>query len=113
MNPATEPRYTADTITDDALDDLYRQITTAEAIATSNRQHVRAIVPDLRDALTRTEAAEAALYAAELEIAQVVPHCINTDQQTGMRGALRIVTALREKARTGALERAAAEAPTD
>lgn len=58
-------------------------------------------------------AAAAALYAAELEIAEVVTHCTIPDQQTGMRGALRIVTALREKAWTGALERAAAEAPTD
>ncbi|MEW1548415.1 hypothetical protein [Streptomyces tsukubensis] len=62
----TQPRHTAKTITDDALDDLYRRVATAEAVAESNLAHVHAIVPDLRKALARAEHAEAATLAALL-----------------------------------------------
>lgn len=46
-------RYTASTITDDALDVLYRRIDTLEAVAAGNKRHVQLIVP----ALQRAEAA--------------------------------------------------------
>ncbi|MEW1638619.1 hypothetical protein AB0469_31745 [Streptomyces sp. NPDC093801] len=52
-------RHTADTITDDALDELYARIETLEAVAAGNKRHVQFIVPDLENALARAEQAEA------------------------------------------------------
>jgi hypothetical protein len=49
----TEHPYTASTITDDALDALYRRIETLEHVAAGNKRHVQQILPDL----WRTEAA--------------------------------------------------------
>ncbi|MFF4752668.1 hypothetical protein ACWD5R_11370 [Streptomyces sp. NPDC002514] len=43
-------RHTADTITDDALDALYRRIETLEHVAAGNKRHVQQIVPDLERA---------------------------------------------------------------
>lgn len=48
----SEPRYTASTITDDALDALYRRIETLEHVAAGNKRHVQLIVPDM-DRLAR------------------------------------------------------------
>ncbi|MFI8294052.1 DNA cytosine methyltransferase [Streptomyces sp. NPDC085614] len=61
-------RHTVDTITSDALDQLYaeleqlrRRVHTLEHVARSNRRHVRAIVPELEAATQRAERAEAAI----------------------------------------------------
>ncbi|MFL4904644.1 hypothetical protein ACJ6WF_16020 [Streptomyces sp. MMS24-I2-30] len=43
-------RHTADTITDDALDALYRRIETLEHVAAGNKRHVQLIVPELERA---------------------------------------------------------------
>jgi site-specific recombinase len=43
-------RHTANTITDEALDELYRRIDTLEHVAAGNRRHVQLIVPDLQRA---------------------------------------------------------------
>lgn len=53
----TETRYTASTITDNALDTLYRRIATLEHVAAGNKRHVQTIAPEL-------ERAEAALARA-------------------------------------------------
>ncbi|MGW0537836.1 hypothetical protein [Streptomyces sp. NPDC003032] len=43
-------RYTADSITDDALDALYRRVETLEHVAAGNKRHVQLVVPDLQRA---------------------------------------------------------------
>jgi hypothetical protein len=53
----TEPRHTADTITDDALDALYRRIETLEHVAAGNKRHVQRLIPELEAAEQRAEAA--------------------------------------------------------
>lgn len=45
----SEPRKTADTITDDDLDALYRRIETLEHVAAGNKRHVQLIVPELEN----------------------------------------------------------------
>lgn len=52
-------RHTVDTITSDALDQLYARIATLEHVASGNKRHVQLIVPDLEAALARAEKAEA------------------------------------------------------
>ena len=43
-------RHTADSITSDALDQLYAHIATLEHVAAGNKRHVQLIVPDLQRA---------------------------------------------------------------
>ncbi|MFF1417449.1 hypothetical protein [Streptomyces sp. NPDC058280] len=58
-----EPRHTASTITDDALDRLYARIVTLEHVAKGNRRHVQHLVPEL-------ERAEAAIERAQKLVTQ-------------------------------------------
>ncbi|WP_282695470.1 hypothetical protein [Streptomyces sp. CC208A] len=60
----TQPRHTADSITDTALDALYAELDTLRAVARSNRDHVRAIVPDLEAAMQRADQVEDLLRVA-------------------------------------------------
>jgi hypothetical protein len=61
-------RHTVDTITSDALDQLYARIETLEHVAAGNKRHVQLIVPDLEAALARAEQAEAALARVRAEL---------------------------------------------
>lgn len=54
----------------DGIEQLYGWLTTARAVAHSNRRHVRAIVPDLEAATQRAERAEATLAAVRDELDQ-------------------------------------------
>lgn len=59
-------RHTVDTITSDALDQLYARIDTLEHVAAGNKRHVQLIVPDLEAALARAEQAEEQLATVAL-----------------------------------------------
>ncbi len=54
-------RHTADTITDNDLDQLYARIATLEAVAESNKRAYKLVFPDLQAAEQRAEQAEAAI----------------------------------------------------
>ncbi|MFF8290451.1 hypothetical protein ACF068_14650 [Streptomyces sp. NPDC016309] len=55
------PRHTADTITDDALDALYRRIETLEHVAAGNKRHVQRLIPELQRAEAALDRVRAAL----------------------------------------------------
>jgi len=59
----TQPRHTADSITDDDLDALYREIDTLTAVCRSNKRAYVGAVQAAMDADQRAERAEAALNA--------------------------------------------------
>ncbi|MEU2510194.1 hypothetical protein ABZ621_36650 [Streptomyces sp. NPDC007863] len=59
----TQPRHTADSITDDDLDQLYARIDTLEAVCDSNKRAYVGAVQAAVDAEQRAERAEAALNA--------------------------------------------------
>ncbi|MFE9936354.1 hypothetical protein [Streptomyces hirsutus] len=60
----SEPRYTASTITDEALDQMYRRIETLEHVAAGNKGHVQLIVPELERAEERATIYRAAWHSA-------------------------------------------------
>ena len=59
----TQPRHSADSITDDDLDALYREIDTLTAVCRSNKRAYVGAVQAAMDADQRAERAEAALNA--------------------------------------------------
>ena len=67
----TQPRHSADSITDDDLDALYREIDTLTAVCRSNKRAYVGAVQAAMDADQRAERAEAALNAIRAVVVQM------------------------------------------
>lgn len=84
-------RHTVNTITSDALDQLYARIATLEHVAAGNKRHVQLIVPDLEHAEAALARVRAAVHIADDEDV--------TDWQRGYRAcAVNAIRALDQPA---------------